>query len=86
MAVTAFLFPGQGSQVVGMGSILAQNSKIAKDILCEIDDALGFKLSTLMAEGPSEELQLTQNAQPALFCKFNLHIARFAEPDRENYL
>ena len=67
MAVTAFLFPGQGSQVVGMASILAQNSKIAKDILSEIDDALGFKLSTLMAEGPSEDLQLTQNAQPALF-------------------
>ena len=67
MAVTAFLFPGQGSQVVGMASILAQSSKIAKDILSEIDDALDFKLSTLMAEGPSEDLQLTQNAQPALF-------------------
>jgi len=67
MAVTAFLFPGQGSQVVGMASMLAQNSKIAKDILSEIDDALDFKLSTLMAEGPSEDLQLTQNAQPALF-------------------
>ena len=67
MAVTAFLFPGQGSQVVGMASMLAQNSKIAKDILSEIDDALDFKLSALMAEGPTEDLQLTQNAQPALF-------------------
>ena len=67
MAITAFLFPGQGSQAVGMASILAQNSKIAKDILHEIDEALDFKLSTLMAEGPSEDLQLTQNAQPALF-------------------
>ena len=67
MAVTAFLFPGQGSQVVGMASKLAQNSKIAKDILCEVDDALEFKLSALMAEGPAEKLQLTQNAQPALF-------------------
>ena len=67
MAVTAFLFPGQGSQVVGMASILVQSSKIAKDVLSEIDDALDFKLSTLMAEGPSEDLQLTQNAQPALF-------------------
>ncbi len=67
MAVTAFLFPGQGSQVVGMASMLAQNSKIAKHILSEIDDALDFKLSALMAEGPAEELQLTQNAQPALF-------------------
>ena len=67
MAVTAFLFPGQGSQAVGMASMLAENSRIAKDILSEIDDALDFKLSVLMAEGPAEELQLTQNAQPALF-------------------
>ena len=67
MAVTAFLFPGQGSQAVGMASKLAANSRIAKDILSEIDDALDFKLSVLMAEGPAEELQLTQNAQPALF-------------------
>ena len=44
MAVTAFLFPGQGSQVVGMASMLAQSSKIAKDILSEIDDALDFKI------------------------------------------
>ena len=67
MAVTAFLFPGQGSQAVGMASMLAEKSNIAKDILSEIDDALDFKLSVLMAEGPAEELQLTQNAQPALF-------------------
>ena len=67
MTVTAFLFPGQGSQVVGMASTLAQNSKVAKNILSEIDDALDFKLSALMAEGPAEDLQLTQNAQPALF-------------------
>ena len=67
MAVTAFLFPGQGSQMVGMASTLAQNSKVAKNILSEIDDALDFKLSALMAEGPAEDLQLTQNAQPALF-------------------
>ena len=46
MAVTAFLFPGQGSQVVGMASLRAQSSKSAKDILAEIDDALDFKLST----------------------------------------
>ncbi len=67
MAVTAFLFPGQGSQAVGMTSMLAQKSQIAKDILSEIDDALGFKLSAIMTEGPAEKLQLTQNAQPALF-------------------
>ena len=67
MTVTAFLFPGQGSQAVGMASMLAEKSNIAKDILSEIDDALDFKLSVLMAEGPAQELQLTQNAQPALF-------------------
>ena len=79
MSKTAFLFPGQGSQAVGMASILAQSSKIAKDILSEIDDALDFKLSTLMAEGR----RITANPKrPACFiCKFNLHIARFAEPD-----
>ena len=67
MAVTAFLFPGQGSQVVGMASMIARKSKVAKEILSEIDDALDFKLSALMAEGPIESLQLTQNAQPAIF-------------------
>ena len=67
MAATAFLFPGQGSQAVGMASALMQKSHIARNILSEIDDALNFKLSTLMAEGPAEDLQLTQNAQPALF-------------------
>lgn len=67
MSITAFLFPGQGSQVVGMASALTQSSQIAKDILSEIDDALEFKLSVLMAEGPAADLQLTENAQPALF-------------------
>ena len=67
MAATAFLFPGQGSQTVGMATAIAAESRTAKDILSEIDDALDFKLSALMADGPAEELQLTQNAQPALF-------------------
>ena len=86
MAITAFLFPGQGSQVVGMASILAQNSKIAKDILSEIDDALDFKLSTLMAEGPSEDLQLTQNAQPALFASSICTLRVLQNQTGKNYL
>lgn len=67
MASTALLFPGQGSQAVGMATAIASTSRTARDILSEIDDALDFKLSALMANGPAEELQLTQNAQPALF-------------------
>ena len=67
MKVTAFLFPGQGSQAVGMAMALASESQTARDILSEIDDALDFNLSALMANGPAEDLQLTQNAQPALF-------------------
>ena len=67
MAKTAFLFPGQGSQTPGMATALAQESQQARDILAEIDSTLGVNLSKLMADGPADELQLTQNAQPALF-------------------
>ena len=67
MAKTAFLFPGQGSQTPGMATALAQESQQARDILAEIDSTLGVHLSKLMADGPADELQLTQNAQPALF-------------------
>lgn len=62
----AFVFPGQGSQAVGMGKELAKEFKVAADVFNEIDDALGQKLSSLMWEGPKEELTLTENAQPAL--------------------
>ena len=67
MAKTAFLFPGQGSQTPGMATALASESQQARDILAEIDNTLGVSLSKLMADGPADELQLTQNAQPALF-------------------
>jgi len=62
----AFTFPGQGSQAVGMGKELADAYPVAKAIFDEIDDALGQKLSTLMWEGPEDQLTLTENAQPAL--------------------
>jgi [acyl-carrier-protein] S-malonyltransferase len=62
----AFVFPGQGSQAVGMGRALAEAFPAARLVFEEVDDALGQKLSRLMAEGPEAELTLTENAQPAL--------------------
>ena len=62
----AFIFPGQGSQSVGMGLALAQASAVAREVFQEVDDALGQKLFKLMTEGPESELTLTENAQPAI--------------------
>src|SRR6478736_3524733 len=62
----AFLFPGQGSQAVGMGAALADASRTAKDVFHEVDEALGQNLFRLMREGPDDELKLTENAQPAI--------------------
>ncbi|MER2519888.1 MAG: ACP S-malonyltransferase [Bdellovibrionales bacterium] len=62
----AFVFPGQGSQSVGMGKALADAFAEAREVFEEVDDALGQKLSKLMFEGLEEDLRLTQNAQPAL--------------------
>lgn len=62
----AFVFPGQGSQAVGMGRELAQAYPEAKAVFDEVDEALGQKLSAIMWEGPQETLTLTENAQPAL--------------------
>jgi [acyl-carrier-protein] S-malonyltransferase len=62
----AFIFPGQGSQSVGMGSALAAASPHAREVFEEVDEALGQKLSKLMAEGPEDQLTLTANAQPAI--------------------
>ncbi len=62
----AFVFPGQGSQAVGMGQELLAAFPVARETFEEIDDALGQNLTRLMAEGPAEELTLTENAQPAL--------------------
>ena len=62
----AFVFPGQGSQVVGMGQELAAASAAARDVFAEVDEALKQHLSRIMFEGPEQDLILTENAQPAL--------------------
>ena len=62
----AFIFPGQGSQAVGMGAALADAFPVAREVFQEVDDALGENLSALMREGPIEDLTLTANTQPAL--------------------
>jgi [acyl-carrier-protein] S-malonyltransferase len=62
----AFLFPGQGSQQVGMGKALADASPVARELFQEVDDALGQHLFRLMTEGPEDQLTLTENAQPAI--------------------
>lgn len=62
----AFIFPGQGSQAVGMGKDLAENFAPARDVFAVIDDALGERLTDIMWNGPEDELTLTQNTQPAL--------------------
>jgi [acyl-carrier-protein] S-malonyltransferase len=62
----AFLFPGQGSQAVGMGKDLAEHHAVARQTFEETDDALGYKLSQLCFEGPEEKLRLTEITQPAI--------------------
>ena len=71
----AFIFPGQGSQAVGMGAELAEAFASAREVFQEVDDALSQKLFKLMSEGPPEDLTLTENAQPALMA-VSLAVAR----------
>src|SRR5690349_24827758 len=62
----AVIFPGQGSQSPGMGRDLAEKFPVARQVFEEADDALGFAISRLCFEGPAEDLQLTENTQPAI--------------------
>ena len=77
----AFVFPGQGSQAVGMGAELAKAHAAARDVFAEVDAALGQKLSDLMFNGPLETLTLTENAQPALMA-VSLAVMRVLEREK----
>jgi [acyl-carrier-protein] S-malonyltransferase len=77
---TAFVFPGQGSQAVGMGKALAANFAPARAVFDEVDAALGAKLSAIIFEGPAETLTLTENAQPALMA-MSLAVMRVLEAE-----
>ncbi len=76
----AFVFPGQGSQAVGMGKALSEQFATARAVFDEVDEALGQKLSAIMFEGPEDQLTLTENAQPAIMA-VSLAVARVLEKD-----
>jgi [acyl-carrier-protein] S-malonyltransferase len=76
----AFVFPGQGSQTVGMGKALAQAHSAARLVFDQVDDALGERLSALIWEGPPDRLTLTENAQPALMA-VSLAVMRVLEAE-----
>ncbi|HEX7313714.1 MAG TPA: ACP S-malonyltransferase [Pyrinomonadaceae bacterium] len=76
----AYIFPGQGSQAPGMGRELAEKYAAAREVFEEADDALGFSLSRLCFEGPAEDLQLTENTQPAILAT-SVAALRAAESD-----
>lgn len=78
MSKVAWLFPGQGSQAVGMGMALAASEPAAKAVLEDADAALGFPLSKLMAEGPEEMLKLTEHTQPAILTHSTMAVRAFA--------
>src|SRR5277367_449822 len=80
MSVHAFIFPGQGSQSVGMGRDLAAAFAPARYVFQEVDEVLKQKLSKLMFEGPAEELTLTENTQPALMA-ISLAVLRVLESE-----
>lgn len=77
----AFVFPGQGSQDVGMGRELAETFAAAREVFDEVDDALGQKLSAIMWDGPKDTLTLTENAQPALMA-VSMAVVRVLERER----
>src|SRR5919205_3359862 len=80
MVTRAFVFPGQGSQAVGMGRDLAEAFAAARLLFEEVDEALKQRLSRLMFEGPESDLTLTENAQPALMA-VSLAVLRVLEAE-----
>lgn len=78
MTKTAWLFPGQGSQSVGMGMALSTAEAAAQAVLQDADHALGFALSKLMAEGPEDQLKLTEHTQPAILTHSTMVVRAFA--------
>lgn len=79
MSKVAWLFPGQGSQAVGMGMALAQAEPAAAAVLKAADEALGFELSKVMAEGPEETLKLTEHTQPAILTHSAMVVAAYRD-------
>lgn len=79
MSKVAWLFPGQGSQAVGMGMALAEAEPVARGVLEDADAALGFPLSRLMAEGPEETLKLTEHTQPAILTHSTMVVRAYAD-------
>ena len=77
MSKVAWLFPGQGSQAVGMGVDLAAAEPAARAVLQEADEALGFPLSALMAQGPEDQLKLTEHTQPAILTHSTMVVRAF---------
>jgi [acyl-carrier-protein] S-malonyltransferase len=82
MSDIAFLFPGQGSQAVGMGKALAEAWPVARQVFEEADEALGFSISRLCFDGPEDQLRLTENTQPALL---TVSIAALRVLEQEGY-
>lgn len=81
----AFVFPGQGSQFVGMGKDLAETFPIAREVFQEVDDALHQKLSKIMFEGPESDLNLTENTQPALMA-VSVAVTRILQKEKHDLL